>query len=57
MTKYNPSVDLEGLDFESVDKEMEADKAAETTVIASVESNVPEAEGDAPEPMVGDDTA
>ena len=29
MTKENPVVDLENLDFEAVDKEMEVDKAAE----------------------------
>uniref|UniRef100_A0A7N2MD58 Uncharacterized protein n=1 Tax=Quercus lobata TaxID=97700 RepID=A0A7N2MD58_QUELO len=55
--QHNPSIDLEGLDFESVDKEMEADKAAETAVVAPTEGNVPKAKGDAPEPMVRDDTA
>ena len=28
MTKHNPGVDLENLDFEAVEKEMEANKAA-----------------------------
>ena len=27
MTKHNPGVDLENLDFEAVDKEMDADEA------------------------------
>ena len=28
LVKHGPSVDLEGLDFEAVDKEMEVDEAA-----------------------------
>lgn len=57
LTKHNPGVDLEGLDFEVVDKEMEADEVTEAAVVAPAEGNVPKAEGDALEPMVGDDTA
>lgn len=57
LTKHNPSINLEGLDFEAVDKEMEVDEAAEVVVVAPIEGNVPEADGDAPEPMVGDDAA
>ena len=38
--RHNPGVDLEGLDFEMVDKEMEANEAA------VVEGDAPEATGD-----------
>lgn len=50
LTKHNPGVDLEGLDFEAVDKEMEADEVSKVVAIAPTEGNVPKAEGDAPEP-------
>ena len=39
MTKHNPGVNLEGLDFEAVDKEIEADEAAEAVVVALAEEN------------------
>ena len=55
LTKHNPGVDLEGLDFEAIAKEMEVDEAAEATATTIAEDNVPEAEDDAPGPMVGDD--
>lgn len=42
MTKHNPGVDLESLDFEVVDKEMEAEEAAEA-VAATAEGNTPKA--------------
>ena len=39
MTKHNPGVNLEGLDFEAMDKEIEADKATEAVVVALAEGN------------------
>lgn len=47
LTKHNPRVDLESLDFEAVDKEMEAE--------AATEGNTPKAKDKALEPMVRDD--
>ena len=47
--RHNPKVDLEGLDFEMVDKEMETDEAV------AVEGVVPKAKGDDSRPVVGQD--
>ena len=57
--KHNPRVNLEDLNFEVVDKEIIADKAAEA--IAAARGNMPEAKNDAlgkdePFAVVGDDT-
>lgn len=41
MLKHNPGVDLENLDFKAIDKEMEADKAAEDAVM-----EIPAVEGE-----------
>lgn len=37
---------MEGLEFEAVDKKIEADKATEAAATADAESNVPKAEDD-----------
>ena len=48
LTKHNPKVDLENLDFQAVDKEIEIDEAAKATT-AVVEGNAPKAEDEAPQ--------
>lgn len=50
--KNNLGIDLEGLDFKEVDKEMEADEVAE---VVSAIGNVLDAEGSALDPAVEDD--
>lgn len=52
--KHNLGVDLENLDFELIDKEMEADKVAQATT-AVTEGNVPEPREDTLRPASGDD--
>lgn len=47
--KHNPEVDLENLDFEAVDKEIEANEAAEATATV-VKGVAPEVEDKAPQP-------
>lgn len=49
LAKHNPGIDLEGLDFEEVDKEIEVDEAV------SAIGNFPNVEGGAPDLAVGDD--
>ena len=44
--KHGPQTDLEGLDFEAIDKEIEADKAAQAT--AAENPSTVEKEDDAP---------
>ena len=44
--KHGPRVDLEDLDFEAVDKEIEADKAAQATPAASDDPQDPEKDVD-----------
>ena len=55
LTKHNLGTDLEGLDFEAIDKEIDVDEATEVVAAIDVEGNVLEAEDDAPGPIVGDD--
>ncbi|KAL0001955.1 hypothetical protein SO802_015736 [Lithocarpus litseifolius] len=57
LTKHNPGVNLEGLDFKAVDKEMETDEVDEAAEAFAPEGNVPEAMDVAPEPIVGDDAS
>lgn len=45
MTKHNPKVNLENLDFEAIDKEMEVDKASIAKDVAS-EGDTDEGVGD-----------
>lgn len=51
LMKNNLGVDLEKLDFEAVDKEIEANEAAEP-VITAAKGNTSEAEDEAPQPTV-----
>ena len=53
--KHNLGVNLESQDFELVDKEMEANKAAQATAAAVVKENVLEIDGDASRPNGGSD--
>lgn len=52
LTKHNPRIDLEGLDFEEVDKEMEGDEVVEAAI---AKGNIPDAKGDALELVIRDD--
>lgn len=45
LTKHNPKVNLENLDFEAIDKEMEVDKASIAKDVAS-EGDTDEGVGD-----------
>lgn len=51
---HNLGVDLENLDFELIDKEMEADEVAQATTVVT-EGNVPEPREDTLRPASGDD--
>ena len=53
--KHNLGVNLESQDFELVDKEMEANKAAQATAATVVKENVLETDGDASGPSGGSD--
>lgn len=54
LVNHNLGVDLENLDFELIDKEMEADEVAQATT-AVTEGNVPEPREDTLRPASGDD--
>lgn len=48
LTKHNPEVNLENLDFKEVDKEIKADEVAKATAVI-VEGDAPEAKDEAPQ--------
>ena len=48
LTKHNPEVNLENLDFKEVDKEIKADEVAKATA-AIVEGDAPKAKDEAPQ--------
>ena len=48
LTKHNPEVNLENLDFKEVDKEIKAGEVAKVTA-AIIEGDAPEAKDEAPQ--------
>ena len=52
--KHMPRVDWEKLDFEQVDKKIEAEEAAQV-IVASAEKSVPELKATLPSSVEGDD--
>ena len=52
LVKHGQEVDLENLDFKSIDKEMEADEVTQT--VATNDENLAELEGEAPRPNRGE---
>ena len=52
--KHMPRVDWEKLDFEQVDKKIEAEEAAQV-IVASPEKSVPELKATLPSSVEGDD--
>ncbi|KAK9990986.1 hypothetical protein SO802_025971 [Lithocarpus litseifolius] len=46
LVKHGPEIDLEDLDFEAIDKEIEADEAAQALAVAVIGEDPPEPKKD-----------